>query len=305
MHGWDLPEEVILREIGPREWARLGSSDLSPEEVVHWVDRLTEVGFGRIDVTSMIGPSPGADTLMARIERKPGVLYGVMVSNPEEAGRALKTEPDELTLLMSASETFSHLVVGCSVAESLMGFSKIGDMAREAGVALTVVIAAAFGCPFEGHVPRTAVLDLVSRLDNLGIVQVVLSDTAGLANPAQVASMVRTVEMNIPMAHLSLQFQDSRGLAVANMVAAVIAGAYRFDTAVGGIGGFQPMDVLGDNLPSEAAVYCLHAMGIETGVGWDRLMATAEYVADHLGRGMPSRVFEARGRLGRESEELA
>lgn len=264
MNIWEYPEEIKIREVGPRDF-----QGMTVEERVEVIDTLTGCGYERIEVGSFVTAGYRSEDrdvaeIIDRIEHKPGMTYSVMVSNPEEAERALKTLPDELTLLMSASESHNRWLTGRGIAESLIGFSKIGDLARQQGVTVSALITSAFGCAYEGRVPRSGVIDLASRMDNMGIAQVTLSDTVGMANPAQVADMVRTVRMTVPMVHLGMHFHDRRGMALANMVMAIISGGIRFDTAVGGIAPHLLTEVAGSQGASEEAVVCMDEMNIQT-----------------------------------------
>ncbi|MDA8195031.1 MAG: hydroxymethylglutaryl-CoA lyase [Thermaerobacter sp.] len=290
MNIWELPEEVAIREVGARDFRRLAMDDR-----VAVIDALTMAGFERIEAGSLVpvGGMPEDDAVgevMARIERKPGMTYSVMVSNPEQAERALTMDPDELTLLMSASESHNRWMTGRGMAESLVGFSKICDLARDQAVTVSALITASFGCSYEGRVPRSVVIDLASRMDNMGIARVTLSDTVGAANPAQVAEMVRTVRMTVPMVHLGLHFQNRRGTALANLVVAVLAGATRFDTAVGGVPGASLTETPGAQGASEEVVYCLREMGINTGVDMTKLLEAARMLAAQLPGGLASKV---------------
>ncbi|MCY0877409.1 MAG: hydroxymethylglutaryl-CoA lyase [Firmicutes bacterium] len=298
----DLPEEVYIREVAPRDGLQAEPRALPVEDRIRLVDQLTAAGVSRIEVASFVSPRwlpqmADAEKVMAGIERKPGVNYAVLVPNPKGAERALATQPDELTVFVSASETHNYKNVHCSISESLGGFHRICAMAREAGVPVTAVIVTAFGCPYEGRVPVNAVLDLAVRLESMGIADITLGDTIGVANPLQVAEMVRAFQLNAPMVRLSLHFHDTRGTALANLLAGVLAGCTRFETALGGIGGSPFSPGAGGNLATEDAVYCLQEMGIKTGIDLERLLGVTQFLEQAIGHSVPSRVYQAGGRM--------
>ena len=298
----DLPERVDIKDVSPRDGLQAEPKVLSIDERVRLVDSLTAVGVPHIEVTSFVSPKwlpqmAGAEEVMSRIERKPGVTYAVLVPNPKGAERAVSTQPDELTVFVSASETHNYKNVHRSISESLAGFHRIGEMARGEGVPVTAVIVTSFGCPYEGRVPVNAVLDLAVRLESMGIADITLGDTVGVANPLQVAEMVHAFAMNAPTIRLGLHFHDNRGTALANLLAGVISGCTRFETALGGIGGSPFSPGAGGNLATEDAVYCLQEMGVKTGIDLDRLLGVTKRLEGAIGHNVPSRLYKAGGRM--------
>lgn len=298
----DLPERVEIKDVSPRDGLQAESKVLSVDERVQLVNQLTAVGVPHIEATSFVSPKwlpqmAGAEEVMARIERKPGVTYAVLVPNPKGAERALSTKPDEITVFLSASETHNYKNVHCSISDSLAGFHRICDMARGEGVPVSAVIVTSFGCPYEGRVPVNAVLDLAARLESMGIADITLGDTVGVANPLQVAEMVHSFRMNAPMVRLGLHFHDNRGTALANLLAGLVAGCIRFETALGGIGGSPFSPGAGGNLSTEDAVYTLQEMGVKTGIDLARLLTVTRFLEQAIGHAVPSRVFQAGGRM--------
>lgn len=298
----DLPERVEIKDVSPRDGLQAEPRVLSVDDRVRLVDHLTAAGVPHIEVTSFVSPKwlpqmADAAAVMAKIERKPGVTYAALVPNPKGAEMALAAEPDELMVFVSASETHNYKNVHSSISESLGGFHKICEMARGAAVPVTAVIVTAFGCPYEGRVPLHAVLDLAVRLESMGIADITLGDTVGVANPLQVAEMVHGFKLNAPMVRVGLHFHDNRGMALANLLAGVMAGCVRFETALGGIGGSPFSPGAGGNLATEDAVYCLQEMGIKTGIDLERLMVATRFLESAIGHEVPSRVFKAGGRM--------
>ncbi len=298
----DLPEYVQIKDVAPRDGLQAEPKVLSVGDRVRLIDHLTASGVPYIEASSFVSPKwlpqmAAAEEVMARIERKPGVAYVALVPNPRGAERALDAKADELMVFLSASETHNYKNVHMSVSESLGGFHEICAMARGEAVPVTAVIVTAFGCPYEGRVPLHAVLDLAIRLESMGIADITLGDTVGVANPLQVAEMVHGFTLNAPMIRVSLHFHDNRGTALANLVAGVLAGCTRFETALGGIGGSPFSPGAGGNLATEDAVYCLQEMGIKTGIDLDRIMEGTRFLETAIGHPVPSRLYRAGGRM--------
>lgn len=298
----DLPERIEIKDVSPRDGLQAESKVLSVGDRVRLVNHLTAAGVPHIEVTSFVSPKwipqmADAAKVMAKIERKPGVTYAALVPNPKGAEMALEAEPDELMVFVSASETHNYKNVHHSISESLGGFHQICEMARGAAVPVTAVIVTAFGCPYEGRVPVHSVLDLAVRLESMGIADITLGDTVGVANPLQVADMVHAFKLNASMVRVGLHFHDNRGTALANLLAGVMAGCTRFETALGGIGGSPFSPGAGGNLATEDAVYCLQEMGIKTGIDLERLMEATRFLETAIGHEVPSRVYKAGGRM--------
>ena len=299
---WQEPPFVWFRDVSPRDGLQAEHIVLATEDKVQLVNRLAGAGVPRIEVTSFVSPKwlpqmADAEDVMASIDRKPGVVYSVLVPNPKGAERAIATKPDEMTVFVSASETHNQKNVHRSIVESLKGFHDIWAMAKPCGIAVSAVIVTAFGCPYEGAVPLDAVLNLAWRLQDLGIREIALGDTVGVAHPKQVAKMVRAFREKLPDVQLALHFHDTRGTALTNLLAAVGSGASRFETALGGIGGSPFSPGAGGNLSTEDSVYCLTEMEIQTGIDCDQLLAATRFLVEKLGHDVPSKVFHAGGKM--------
>ncbi len=301
MERWKSPQKVSLREVGPRDGLQAEPQVMATADKIALVDRLTKAGLPRIEVTSFVSPEwlpqmADAEQVMAGISRRPGTRYSVLVPNVKGAERALVTHPDELTLFLSASATHNWKNVHRTIEESLAGFRQIAEWVS-GRVPLSAVIVTAFGCPYEGEVPRQNVLGLADRLVELGIHEITLGDTVGVANPRQVFEMIRALAERQPDLLLGLHFHDNRGTALANLVAALTAGADRFETALGGIGGSPFSPGAGGNLATDDAVYLLEEMGVNTGVDLDQLLAATQFLVQKLDHPVPSRVFQSKGRM--------
>ena len=292
------PEAVTVREVGPRDGLQAEERVLSTEDKVRLIDALTEAGFRRIEVTSFVHPRAipqlaDAEEVLARIRRRPGVVYSALVPNLRGAERALACGVDEITLFVSASETHNRHNVRRSIAESLAGFAAVAERAAAAGVPLTGYVVTAFGCPYEGDVPGEQVERIVATYAGLGAVAVYLGDTTGMANPAQVYRLCSRLKDRFPDLTLGLHFHNTRGAALANVVAGLQAGITVYDGAVGGLGGCPYAPGATGNVATEDLVHMLEEMGIATGVDLDRLLAAARLAQRLIGRELPGCVLKA------------
>ncbi len=301
MDHWQYPDSVSIKEVGPRDGLQAEPRVMDTAYKIQLVDQLSAAGLPRIEVTSFVSPEwlpqmADAQAVMEGIARRPGTIYSVLVPNLKGAERALACHPDEITLFLSASQTHNMKNVHRTIEDSLDGFHRIMD--RVAGtVHVSAVIVTAFGCPYEGTVPEANVLDLAKELRNLGITEMTLGDTVGVAHPRQVFDLVRRFMTELQDVQLGLHFHDNRGTALANLVAALTAGASRFETALGGIGGSPFSPGAGGNLATDDAVYLLESMGVHTGVDLERLIAITGGLVDRLEHPVPSRVYQAGGRM--------
>jgi hydroxymethylglutaryl-CoA lyase len=307
MWEWQQPSRVWIRDVSPRDGLQAEKVVLETDDKVSLVNRLVDAGVPRVEVTSFVSPQwlpqmADAEDVMAKIERRPGVVYSVLVPNPKGAERAMATKPDEMTVFVSASQTHNQKNVHRSIEESLKGFADICAAARPQGINVSAVIVTAFGCPYEGTVPLSRVMALAEKLRGLGIYDLALGDTVGVANPRQVTQVVRAFQEKLPDMQLALHFHDTRSTALSNLLAAVGSGASRFETALGGIGGSPFSPGAGGNLSTEDTVYCLQEMEIETGIDLNKLLDAARFLVSKLGHEVPAKVLHAGGKMVPVSE---
>lgn len=233
-----------------------------------------------------------AEAVLAGIERVPGVEYVALVPNSRGAERALACDLDELNLVMSASRTHSQANLRMTPEDSLAEFARIAARVREQ-VPLNVSISTAFGCPFEGRIAADSVLSLVERIAALGIERVTLCDTTGVANPAQVLALSRSVRERWPKLQLTLHFHDTRGMGVANVLAGIAAGVDRFDASLAGLGGCPFAPGASGNVCTEDVVHMLHEMRFETGIDLPALLDVARSVPALVGHDVAGQVAKA------------
>jgi len=292
----DLPANVVLVDVGPRDGLQNEARPVSTDAKVALVDGLARAGVPRIEVTSFVSPRAvpqmaDAAEVMAGIERRPGTEYAVLVPNARGLERAVLAGADIVNVVVCASETFNQRNVKMSVAESIEQTGEIVQLADEAGIRVTAVLGTAFHCPFEGPVPIERVVDLVGQFADLGIIEVTLADTIGAADPGQVFAYATAVRRRRRDLDLGIHLHDTRGLGLANALAAIQAGMGRLEASVGGIGGCPFAPKATGNVCSEDLVFMLEAMGVSTGIDLERLIDVARGLPEIVGHPVPSRML--------------
>ncbi len=292
------PERVTITEVGPRDGLQNESRIVPLERKTALIDRLSGSGLARIEAASFVHPRAipqmaNAAEVMAGIQRRPGVTYIGLVPNEVGARNAIAARVDEISVVVSASESHNRANVNRTIAESLEGIRAVGALAREAGLPWAGYIATAFGCPYEGAVDAGRVIQIARELRDAGTYVVALGDTIGVANPRQVFALVSRLRDEVPGPQTRLHFHDTRGMALANVVAAMQAGADQFDGSIGGLGGCPYAPGASGNVASEDMVAMLHAMGVQTGVDLEALLDAAWLAEETVGRTLEGRMKRA------------
>jgi hydroxymethylglutaryl-CoA lyase len=301
MSGFD-EGRLIVQEVAPRDGLQIEPRFVETEDKVALIDSLAAAGFSRIEAGSFVSPKAvpalrDADAVFVRIRRRPGTVYVALVPNLQGAERAIAAGADELNMVMSASETHNRANMRMSRAASLDAFQAIIEAARDRSVSLNGTVATAFGCPFEGAQALSWILAIVERYLELGVGGVTLADTTGMANPRQVREAVGRVLDLVPASALTLHFHNTRGMGLANVLAAFDAGARRFDASLGGLGGCPFAPGATGNICTEDLVHMAHEMGIETGIDLPALLDLSRGLPALLGHDVPGQVAKA-GRTG-------
>ena len=273
-------QRLYLHEVAPRDGLQIEPLFIPTEKKIALIDRLSMTGLAKIEVTSFVSPKAipalaDAEDVMRRIRRVDGVTYAALVPNVRGCHRALACGVDELNLVMSVSASHSHANLRMTPEQSLAVFEDIVKVTTGTGVRINASLSTAFGCPFEGEVSPTVVLNLVDRLEQMGIDSVSLCDTTGMANPRQARDLCATVLARHGGIELTAHFHDTRGMGLANALAALDAGVVRFDASLGGLGGCPFAPGASGNVCMEDLVHMLAAMGFDTGVDLDRLLGIA------------------------------
>jgi hydroxymethylglutaryl-CoA lyase len=244
-----------------------------------------------------------APEVMARIRRKPGVSYPVLVPNMKGLEGAMAAGVEEIAVFGAATESFSKRNTNCSIAESFERFEPVCKTALDAGIKVRGYISVVLGCPYEGEVAPKAVADVARRLWDMGCYEISLGDTIGAGTPGKTQRMIEAVAAHIPVEKLGGHYHDTYGQAIANILASLEMGVASFDSSVAGLGGCPYSPGATGNVASEDVLYLLDGLGIETGVSMDRLLEAAEYICGVLGR--PSSSRAGRALLAKRKRETA
>jgi hydroxymethylglutaryl-CoA lyase len=289
-----LPERVRIVEVGPRDGFQMEKTFLPTDLKVEVVDLLTAAGLPKIEATSFVRPRvipqmADAAEVMARIRRASGTAYSVLVPNVKGAERAVEARADGIRLVVCATESYNRRNVGLSVAESMALIPSIREAAG--AIPVEVVIGLSFGCPLEGAVPEDRVVGLARQVAGMGVDEISVADSIGIAHPVQVRAMVERLRRELPGVHFSLHIHDTRGLGLANALAAMEAGIDTLDSGLGGLGGCPVFPGATGNIATEDLVNMCSEMGIDTGVDLGPVREASRKVAEFLGRALPSRVL--------------
>lgn len=293
-----MTQTMLIQEVATRDGFQIEATYVETADKIALIDALSAAGFSRIEVSSFVSPRAvpalrDAAEVLAGIARRPGTVYVALVPNPKGAERALAAEVGEINLVASVSETHNRANMGMSPAASIEGFAKIMETVRGAPVSTNATVATAFGCPFEGDQPVDKVIAQIERYRALGIAGVTLADTTGMANPRQVEDLVARALAIVPAENLTLHFHNTRGLGLANVLAAYTAGARRFDAALGGLGGCPFAPGATGNICTEDLVSMAHEMGIATGLDLDALIGLSRDLPRLVGHDVPGQVAKA------------
>jgi len=293
-----FPDRVTITEVGPRDGLQNESRAIPLQRKIELVDALSATGLTRIEAASFVHPKAipqmaNAAEVMGGIDRRAGVTYIGLVPNEVGARNAIEARVDEVAVVVSASDSHNRANVNRSVDESLQAIRGVALLCREAGIPWSGYVSTAFGCPYEGTVESTRVLDIADVLRDTGAEAVALGDTIGIANPRQVLEMVTAFFVRLPAMPLRLHFHDTRGMALANVSAAMEAGATQFDGSVGGLGGCPYAPGASGNVATEDLVAMLQAMEIETGVDLEALIDAAWLAEEIVGRPLDGRLKRA------------
>ncbi len=289
-------QRVTVVDVGPRDGLQNEPDVLSPDVRAELVLRLSETGLPAVEVASFVDPRrvpqmAGAEDVVAALDRAEGVVYAGLALNEQGYDRVVATGLDEVRFAFGATESFNRHNQGASVQESLEAGLRIVARARENGIRAAVTISVAFGCPFEGRVNASRVLELAGQLAAAGPDTILLADTIGVAVPAQVRELTaRTTELGVSVGG---HFHNTRNTGYANALAALEAGATLLDASVGGLGGCPFAPGATGNIATEDLVYLVNGEGVETGIDLDALIAVSEWLEGVLGRELDGQLYRA------------
>jgi hydroxymethylglutaryl-CoA lyase len=293
--------DVRVYEVGPRDGLQNEAAPIPTEAKLRFIGLLADAGLGVIEATCFVSPRAipqlaDADDLMARLDRRPGVRYPVLVPNERGLDRADRAGVDAVCVFTAASEAFTAHNINMTIAESIDAFRPVVDRARERGWWSRGYVSTAFGCPYQGAVDEGAVVDVAQRLLELGVDELSIGDTIGVAVPADVRRVVGALTASgIRADRLAMHFHDTRGTALANVWAALELDIRCFDASTGGTGGCPYAPGAAGNVATEDLVYLLDREGLAHGVDLDRLLVAARHVSETLGRALSTKVGQAGG----------
>ena len=288
---------IYFNDVVTRDGFQIEPNFIPTEDKVRLIDAMSQCGFAKIEVTSFTSPKAipmlrDAEEVMGKIDRVPGVEYTVLVPNLRGAERALESRADEFNLVMSTSETHNLANLRMTREKSFAGLAEVIKYV-DGKTPINISLSTAFGCPMEGNVPQEVVEQFCQRFADLGVRGLTICDTTGMANPAQVIKMSESLQKKFPHLQLTMHFHNTRGMGLANVLAAVQSGIVRFDGSLGGLGGCPYAPGASGNISSEDAIHMLDAMGYDTGMNIPKLLDLARELPQIVGHSVPGQVAKA------------
>jgi hydroxymethylglutaryl-CoA lyase len=286
-------------EVGPRDGLQNEAQPISTADKIAFIDRLSLAGLPVVEITAFVSPTwvpqmADAVEVAAGITRHPNVRYSALVPNLKGLERAVAARVTEVAIFAAASETFSRKNINSTIDASLELYGGVTKAALAAGLPVRAYLSTAFGCPFEGTVPVARVVSLTKRLLDLGVFEVAVSDTIGVAHPGQVRDVLSALRASVPTERVALHFHDTRGMAAANVLAALDYGIRTFDASAGGLGGCPYAPGATGNLATEDLLYLLNGLGYQSGVDLDAVADASIAIEPAVGHALPSRYLKAR-----------
>ncbi|MED4571204.1 MULTISPECIES: hydroxymethylglutaryl-CoA lyase [Brevibacillus] len=292
--------KVQIVEVGPRDGLQNESAIVPAEAKIALIHKLLDAGLERIEASSFVNPRwipqlADAEEVLRGIlpVEKKGVQISALVPNVRGLERARQCGLDEIALFMSASESHNRKNINKSIAETFPVLAEVAKEALALGMRVRGYVSTVFGCPYEGDVPVDNSRRVTDALLEMGVYEVSLGDTIGVATPKQVHEIFAELVKDVTTERLAGHFHDTRGTGLANVVAALEEGIRTFDSSIGGLGGCPYAPGAAGNISTEDLVYMLHGMGYETGVDLNRLTEAGAYIQEQLGRELSSKVLKA------------
>lgn len=293
-----LPTKAKIVEVSPRDGLQNEKGFIPTDIKIELIDRLSQAGFANVEATSFVSPKwvpqmSDAAEVMSGINRRPQTVYSVLTPNMRGFDGALAAGADEVVIFGAASEAFSQKNINCSIAESIARFEPVAEAAKAAGLRLRGSISCALGCPYQGDVDPSAVVDVARRYLALGCDEIDVADTIGVGTPARVERVMKAVTEVVDPARIAGHFHDTYGQALANILASLQAGVSIYHASVAGLGGCPYAKGATGNVATEDVLYMLHGMGIETGVDFEAVVDIGQWISMHLNRKSGSRAGNA------------
>ena len=295
-----MTDKVTLVEVGLRDGLQNERTAVPAATRADWFNRLARAGLPRIEAGSFVSPKwvpqmAGTDEVIAAIERPTGAAVEVLVPNQKGLEGALAAGCDRIAVFTAASEAFTRKNINCSIEESIERFRPVIEQSRQQGIPVRGYVSCIVGCPYDGPIAPAQVAQVVEQLLALGIDDVSLGDTIGVARPREIQQLLDAVMPLVPTERLALHCHDTFGQALANVLTGLERGIRTFDSAVAGLGGCPYARGASGNLATEDLLYLLQGQGLETGVDLEQVLSVGQDICHHLQRSTPSRVARARG----------
>jgi len=289
---------INIFEVGPRDGLQNEKQVISSGMKVELVNQLTDCGIKNIEVSSFVNPKripqlADATEVFENINRDDNVIYSALVPNVKGFERALESQVNEIAVFTAVSETFCQKNINCSVNESLQRFEDVVKLAEKHNIRVRAYISCVLGCPYEGFIPAQHVSNLCESLKEMGCYQISLGDTIGGGTPTQAKIMLETCANKIGMNNLAIHFHDTRGTALANILACLQLGVENIDSSIAGLGGCPYATGATGNVSTEDVVFMLHGMGYHTGIDLNKLIEIGNFISQKLGRVNQSHVGNA------------
>jgi hydroxymethylglutaryl-CoA lyase len=289
---------VTIVEVGPRDGLQNEHAKVSTSDKIAFIDLLSAAHLPVIEVSAFVSPKwvpqmADASDVFAGISKRDGIRYTALVPNLAGLDRAMAAGVKEIAVFAASSETFSRKNINQSIDQSLAVYAEVCARALASRLRVRGYLSTAFGCPYEGHVPPERVAELTERLVQMGVFEVAVSDTIGVAHPAQVAQVLESVLSRVPIEKIALHFHDTRGTALANVLEALSIGVTTFDASAGGLGGCPYAPGASGNLATDDLIYMLDGVGVETGVSLSALAKASAFIQRQLDHALPSKYFQA------------
>jgi len=298
-----LPKTVKIVEVGPRDGLQNEKQNVPAHAKIELINKLSSTGLSVVEATSFVSPRwvpqmADASEVLHGIDRKKGVSYPVLCPNMKGLELALKNEVEEIAVFSAASESFTKRNINATIEHSLKIFEPVVSTALKEGLKVRGYVSCVLGCPYEGYIKPSAVVDVSKSLYDMGCYEISLGDTIGVGNPGSAVAMIRAVKEEIPVDALAAHFHDTYGQALVNLLAALQEGVHVIDSAVGGLGGCPYAKGATGNVATEDVLYMLAGLGVETNVDLRRVMEASAFITKCLGKPSHSRVANSLWRRG-------
>ena len=293
-----LPAEVSIYEVGPRDGLQNEARNVPTADKIRFIDSLVGAGIKSIEITSFVSPKwipqlADAAEVARGVQRPVGVRMSALVPNRRGLDTALSSGMKEIAVFLSASETHNKKNVNKTIAETIDAFNEVIPIAAAAKVPVRAYVSTVFGCPYEGDVDPERTVALTGQLRDMGVYQVSLGDTIGVANPRQTEDVLGRILAKHPADSLAVHFHDPQGTALANCLVALQMGITTIDASAGGLGGCPYAPGASGNLATEDVVAMLHSMGVKTGIDLDKLTEASRTASTFVGHELPSKYLKA------------